>query len=84
MKITGRVQGIFFRHSARIRAEKLGIVGTAQNNPDGSLEIIAEGKQPELEQLIEWCRHGPPLARVGEIEITWERANGEFKAFTIL
>ena len=81
--IHGRVQGVFFRHSARVHAEKLGISGTAENITDGSLRIIAEGRRESLDELIAWCRSGPPLARVDGITLTWGEATGTFKAFTI-
>ena len=84
IRIRGRVQGVFFRHSARIHAEQLGIRGSAANLNDGLLEIIAEGDRASLEELIAWCRTGPPLARVDEIAITWEQPSGVFKRFTIL
>lgn len=68
-KIYGRVQGVFFRYSAKIKAEELGIKGLARNEPDGSVCIEAEGKDEDLEKFIEWCRNGPNMARVDKVEV---------------
>lgn len=84
LKISGRVQGVFFRHSARLRAEELGLTGRARNESDGSLTIVAEGEKSALEKFLEWCRKGPPLAQVDDIQVEWREARGEFKRFEIL
>jgi acylphosphatase len=84
IKVSGRVQGVFFRHTARIHAAELGITGWARNEEDGSVAITAEGEGNALEQFIAWCRKGPPLARVDEVSTEWQDANGEFKKFEIV
>jgi acylphosphatase len=66
-RVTGKVQGVFFRHSARLEAERLGIRGAARNLPDGSVEVLAAGDAAALDALREWLRRGPPLARVEEV-----------------
>ncbi|PIS13595.1 MAG: acylphosphatase [Candidatus Tagabacteria bacterium CG09_land_8_20_14_0_10_41_14] len=60
LKVYGRVQGVFFRDSARRKAEELGLICSAENKPDKTVEIIAEGREEDLKQLIEWCRAGGP------------------------
>ena len=82
--IRGRVQGVFFRHSARVNTKQLGITGWIHNKDDDSVQICAEGKHSELEQFIARCHTGPPLARVDSVEVRWERATGEFSSFQIL
>ena len=82
--IRGRVQGVFYRHSARIEAERCGISGWARNEPDGSVTILAEGEEAALKKFIAWCRTGPSLARVNDVQVTWGEATGEFKRFEIL
>jgi acylphosphatase len=67
--ITGNVQGVFFRASARNMADQLNIKGFAQNQPDGSVLIEVEGDDGPLEQFVEWCRHGPPRAQVASVEV---------------
>lgn len=83
INITGRVQGVFFRHTARLRAEEFGLCGWARNEDNGSVTVAAEGEEGALRKFIEWCRHGPPLARVDNIQIEWQEAKGEFKKFEI-
>ncbi|MEK9148397.1 MAG: acylphosphatase [Patescibacteria group bacterium] len=84
VKVTGQVQGVFYRHTARLHAEKLGITGFARNEADDSVAIVAEGEEEALNQFLEWCRRGPPLARVDEIKTEWREATGEHKGFEIL
>ncbi len=71
LKIYGRVQGVFFRDSARRKARELGLLScVAENMPDGTVEIVAEGREEGLNQLIEWCRAGGPAhAEVEKVEI---------------
>ena len=54
--ITGRVQGVFFRHHTKKLAKKLNFMGWIRNNPDGTVELIAEGEEEKLKQLIEFCK----------------------------
>lgn len=69
IRITGRVQGVFFRASTAERAQALGVTGRARNCPDGSVEVLAAGAAEALAGLIEWLHHGPPLARVERVEV---------------
>ena len=63
-RVTGRVQGVFFRASTREQAEKLGISGYARNQADGSVEVLACGPGSALNDLAEWLKTGPRLAAV--------------------
>ncbi|MGC1387077.1 MAG: acylphosphatase [Steroidobacteraceae bacterium] len=63
-RITGRVQGVYFRHSARMEAERLALAGYARNLPDGSVEVVAQGPVAAVEQLRQWLHQGPKMARV--------------------
>lgn len=74
IKIFGAVQGVFFRHSARIKFEELGIKGFARNEPDGSLHLEAEGEKEALDKLFEWCKKGPPSAKVEKVEFSFHDA----------
>lgn len=69
IKISGAVQGVFFRVSAKKEAEKLGITGFARNEPDGSVYIEAEGNKEKLDKFLEWCRIGPTAAKVDKVEV---------------
>lgn len=66
--VSGRVQGVWFRASARAEALRLDLSGYANNLVDGSVEVYAEGRPEALDQLAEWLRHGPPLARVAAVQ----------------
>jgi acylphosphatase len=66
--ITGKVQGVYFRHSARLEAERLGVVGVARNLPDGSVEVVAHGTREAVESLREWLQRGPSGARVAGVQ----------------
>jgi acylphosphatase len=70
IQVKGRVQGVFFRASTRHAADHLGIRGEVKNLPDGSVWIVAEGEESVVQEFIEWCRHGPPLAKVTDIIVT--------------
>lgn len=64
IRISGRVQGVFFRHRARAFAQSLGISGFAVNELDGSVRIEAEGPPEALQDLVAWCRLGPAGSQV--------------------
>jgi acylphosphatase len=82
--VFGRVHGVFFRASTLEQAQSLGLTGWVKNLPDGSVEIDAEGPRYALEQLAEWCRHGPPAARVAEVTVRWLPHKGEYRTFMIV
>ncbi len=81
--ISGEVQGVFFRSNTRDFANGLGLKGWVRNLTDGRVEVVAEGEKSLLERLIEFCRKGPPGARVENIEIEWEENKDEFEGFDI-
>jgi acylphosphatase len=67
--VSGKVQGVFFRESARKKAEELGVRGTVRNLPDGRVELVAGGPKDAVEALASWCHQGPPPARVDHVEV---------------
>jgi acylphosphatase len=67
-RIRGKVQGVFFRASTRIEAQRLGLRGHARNLADGSVEVLAAGDAESIEALARWLQHGPPHARVDAVE----------------
>ena len=69
VRVTGRVQGVFFRVSTRNRAVELGVAGTVRNELDGSVSISAEAEPPVLERFLEWVGNGPPNARVDALDV---------------
>jgi acylphosphatase len=68
--VFGKVQGVYFRHSARLEARRLGLGGIARNLPDGSVEVVAQGGAAAVENLRVWLQRGPAQARVDEIRET--------------
>ena len=70
--VHGRVQGVFFRDTARRRAAERGVAGWARNNADGTFEAVFEGDEGAVERLVEFCRRGPRRARVERVEVTDE------------
>ena len=81
IRIKGRVQGVFFRTEVKKIADVLGITGWVKNEPDGSVAVVAEGKEEELQKLIEWCKKGTDISRVENVEVEWKDATGEFADF---
>jgi acylphosphatase len=66
--VTGRVQGVSYRHSARTMARYHGIRGFVKNRSDGSVYMEAEGESEALGNFVQWCRKGPDFARVEKVE----------------
>jgi acylphosphatase len=82
LHITGKVQSVYYRQSTRKKALSLGLSGFVQNLPDGSVYIRVTGLRSLLDELITWCRTGPPAAVVNELVIT-ELSVEEFDGFEI-
>ncbi len=82
--IEGMVQGVWFRDSTREEATRLDLTGWVKNRFDGNVEIVAEGPREKVEKLIEWCHHGPPIARVTKVHEIKEDFTGEFDSFRIM
>jgi len=74
MFVHGHVQGVFYRANAQKKAARLGLAGWVHNCHDGSVEVHAEGNKAKLEELIDWCRHGPAMASVSNIDLSWVEA----------
>jgi acylphosphatase len=74
--ISGDVQGVFFRTSCADLAERLGLSGWVRNVEGGRVEAVFEGTEPAVEQMLIWCRKGPPLARVDRMGSVDEAPTG--------
>jgi len=74
--VSGRVQGVGFRAATHARAEAQGVAGWVRNLPDGSVEAAFEGDPAAVEALVDFCRAGPPWARVERVEVCEEPAEG--------
>ena len=81
--VSGRVQGVFFRLFVRKHAKQLNIKGWVKNLSNGKVEIIADGEELNLNQLIILCKEGPRFAKVDYIEVQKENSTGKFDDFKI-
>jgi len=81
--IQGKVQGVFYRASAKKKADEAGIVGWVKNTHAGHVEILAKGNKSALETFVNWCKQGPPKAIVTQLRVT-EKEEEHFTAFEIL
>lgn len=66
--IHGRVQGVFYRVHTKHTADLLGITGYVKNRADGCVEAVFEGDQKTVDKMIAWCRRGPQMSRVDQIQ----------------
>jgi acylphosphatase len=67
--VSGRVQGVYFRASARQQAVRLGVTGHARNLPDGRVEVLMVGTAEATQALLAWLWQGPPSAAVSNVEV---------------
>lgn len=75
--VKGKVQGVFYRATAKEVADEMKLKGWVQNTKNGNVEIVATGTEEQLERYIAWCKEGPRAARVEDVIIT----NVEVQAF---
>lgn len=83
IQIFGQVQGVAFRAHTMRRARGLGLDGWVRNLPEGSVELVAEGEDASLRELLEWCHSGPPAASVTRVEERWLDHIGDIGHFSI-
>ena len=79
----GQVQGVNFRSSTKVEADALRLTGWVRNCPDNSVEVLIEGPRTTVQQLIDWCQHGPISALVDGLTVEWQAASGEFSEFKV-
>lgn len=82
IKVSGKVQGVYFRASTKEIADQSGIKGFARNERDGSVYIEAEGTEEKLKQFVAWCHRGPAHAVVEHVNVEEGNVQG-FKKFEI-
>jgi acylphosphatase len=83
LRISGRVQGVYFRASTAEEARRIGLTGWVRNLSDGSVEAHAEGSRERIDELVRWCRTGPPAAVVSDVEADFGEAQGQFSGFNV-
>ena len=79
LRIRGRVQGVGFRMYMQREAQRLDVNGWVRNRRDGSVEAVVQGESAGVEAVIEWARHGPPSARVTDVDVN--AGEGEYSEF---
>jgi acylphosphatase len=86
--VRGRVQGVMFRDFVKRRARGLNIVGTVENQPDGSVKVVAVGLEDNLKKLLELLQKGPILTRIkthiDSVNATWSTPTQSFSNFEII
>jgi acylphosphatase len=81
--ITGRVQGVWYRGATEAQARRLAVDGWVRNLPDGTVEAVVEGEPAAVRALVEWCRTGPPGARVASVREQPEPPGDDLAGFRI-
>lgn len=81
--VHGRVQGVGFRFFVVEQASALGVTGWVRNRREGTVEVMAEGPRPALEQLLAALHRGPTSAWVQQVDAEWLPATGEFRRFRV-
>jgi len=82
--VTGLVQGVFYRHNTKRKADEFRLTGSVRNLRDGRVEVVCEGAEEDIGKLVEWCRRGPQGAVVEHVDVAWKEYTGEFRDFSIL
>ncbi len=81
--VHGDVQGVGFRYFVQRKAQQLGLRGWVRNNDDGTVELVAEGSRPALEDLKRAVQEGPRAARVDRVDAQWSSATGNLDRFEL-
>ncbi len=81
--VSGRVQGVFFRSDTRYEANRRHVAGWVRNLSDGRVEAVFEGEEGDVKKVIEFCRRGPPGARVSKVDVQWDDYTGELRGFEV-
>ncbi len=81
--VSGKVQGVFFRDSTRIEAERLGLSGWVRNKGDGSVEALISGQESKVDQMVKWLYQGSPMSKVSGVEVEVAASPGNLDGFDI-
>ena len=81
--ISGKVQGVYFRHNTQIVASQNNVTGWVRNLAGGQVEVVLEGDETNVENVIKWCKIGPPGAKVEHVDMQYKNYTGEFRGFDV-
>jgi acylphosphatase len=81
--ISGRVQGVFFRHSTQEEGVRRGLRGWVRNLRDGRVETVIQGEERDVEGMVQWCHQGPPGAWVRNGDVEWEEPESDLVGFRV-
>jgi acylphosphatase len=82
--VTGKVQGVRYRDYVQSVAGELGLVGCVQNNPDGTVYVVAQGEPDVLKNFVEYLYEGSVLSLVDTVSVEWATAEVTFDDFSVL
>lgn len=82
--VFGFVQGVGFRHFVKSKAKELDLTGFVRNLPDGRVEVLVQGSNEKIENLVKLCKKGPFLSEVEEVKVEWEEGSDKYESFDIL
>ncbi len=83
LRISGKVQGVWYRASAKDEALRLALKGKVWNESNGDVGAILQGTKDQIDDFVAWCKKGPPLARVEEVRLEWVEDKVVFQSFEI-
>ena len=83
VRISGRVQGVFFRITLQRYAQAHHVFGWTKNRLDGTLEAVFQGRKQDVDTLIQFCHKGPEMANVDQVMVVWETPDNTLTEFTI-
>lgn len=84
IRVRGIVQGVFFRHHTELQANRLGLVGTVENLPDGSVHVRVQGSPQAIAELLAWASIGPEMAVVHDVHAVWSTPKDLLSTFRIV
>ena len=81
--VHGYVQGVLFRYYTKKISLSLGLKGYVRNMSNGAVEVVAEGPEDKIKELIEFCKKGPEAAEVSKVDVKIKKASNEFESFEV-
>ena len=82
--ISGFVQGVGYRQFVKRKAREFGLTGFVRNLPDGKVEAIFQGSKENIEKMIVFCKKGPFLSEIKEVQAAWEESKESFETFEVI